>query len=68
MRLRGLGLGRVGMEKLKNSHKRGIVRKFRIRGGVVRKFRTRHYSPALCKFEARSNGENFWLLRVENVG
>ena len=36
MRLRGLELGRVGMEKLKNSHK----------GGVVRKFRTRHYSPA----------------------
>ena len=58
MRLRGLGLGRIGMEKLKNSHK----------GGVVRKFRTRHYSPALCKIEARSNGENFWLLRVGNAG
>ena len=36
MRLRGLGLGRIGMEKLKNSNK----------GGVVRKFRTRHYSFA----------------------
>ena len=69
------------MEKLKNSHKGGVVRKFRTRGGVVRIwhntrttqgvvriFRTRHYSPALCKFETRSNGENFWLLRVGNAG
>ena len=39
-RLKGLGLGRVGMEKLKNSHKGGVVRKFRTRGGVVRIFRT----------------------------
>ena len=36
MRLRGLELGRVGMEKLKNSHKGGVVRKFRTREGVVR--------------------------------
>ena len=36
MRLRGLGLGRVGMKKLKNSHKGGVVRKFRTREGVVR--------------------------------
>ena len=41
MRLRGLGLGRVGMKKLKNSHKGRVVRKFRTRGCVVRKFRTR---------------------------
>ena len=27
MRLRGLGLGRVGMEKLKNSHKGGCCAK-----------------------------------------
>ena len=36
MRLRGLGLGRVGIEKLKNSHKGGVVQKFRTREGVVR--------------------------------
>ena len=56
------------MEKLKNSHKGGVVQKFRTREGVVRKFRTRHYSPALCKIEASSNGEIFWLLRVRNAG
>ena len=28
MRLRGLGLGRVGMEKLKNSHKGGMLCEF----------------------------------------
>ena len=36
MRLRGLGLGRLGMEKLKNSHKGGVVQKFHTREGVVR--------------------------------
>ena len=36
MRLKGLGLGRVGMKKLKNSHKGRVVRKFRTRGCVVR--------------------------------
>ena len=55
MRLRGLGLGRVGMEKLKNSHKGGccanfaqgnVLCEFCTRQCVVRKFRTRHYSPA----------------------
>ena len=35
-RLRGLELDRVGMEKLKNSHKGGVVRKFHTREGVVR--------------------------------
>ena len=35
-RLKGLGLGRVGMKKLKNSHKGRVVRKFRTRGCVVR--------------------------------
>ena len=39
-RLKGLGLGRVGMKKLKNLHKGRVVRKFRIRECVVRKFRT----------------------------
>ena len=35
-RLKGLGLGRVGMKKLKNSHKGRVVRKFRTReGGCV---------------------------------
>ena len=54
MRLRGLGLGRVGMEKLKNSHKGGCCANFaqgkggvRIshKGNVLREFRTMHYSP-----------------------
>ena len=35
MRLRGFGLGSVGMEKLKISHKGGVVRKFRTKEGVV---------------------------------
>ena len=49
-RLKGLGLGRVGMEKLKNSHKGGVVRKFRTRGGVVRIFRTSTIHPPFCNF------------------
>ena len=56
------------MEKLKNSHKVGVVRKFRTRGGVVRKFRTSTIHSPLGNFEARSNGDNFWLLRVGNTG
>ena len=32
MRLRGLGLGRVGMEKLKNSHKGGCYAKISHKG------------------------------------
>ena len=49
-RLKGLGLGRVGMKKLKNFHKGRVMRKFRTRegvmrishkGGVMRKFRIR---------------------------
>ena len=67
---RGVKIGDFWLKqgKLKNSHKGRVVRKFRTRGCVVRKFRTRHYSPTLCKIEARSNGENFLLLRVGNVG
>ena len=61
MRLRGLGLGRLGMKKLKNSHKGGVVRKFRTREGVVRKFRTRHYSPAQMQNWILSNGHNFFV-------
>ena len=67
-RLKGLGLGRVGMEKLKNSHKVGVMRKFRTRGGVMRKFRTSTIHPPFYNFEARSNGEIFWLLKVGNAG
>ena len=50
MRLRGLGLGKVGMEKLKFSHKggRGGVRVSHTQGGV-RNFRTGYYSPARLK-------------------
>ena len=86
-RLKGLGLGRVGMKKLKNFHKGRVMRKFRTRGvlcenfasggmlcefrithGVMRKFRTCTIHTPFCNFEAHSNGENFWLLRVGNAG
>ena len=40
-RLKGVGLGRVGMKKLKNFHKGKVMRKFSTRGGVMRKFRIR---------------------------
>ena len=60
-RLKGLGLGRVGMKKLKNLHKGRVVRKFRIRECVVRKFRTRHYSPAQMQNWILSNGHNFFV-------
>ena len=65
------------MEKLKICTRGGVVRIFRTRGvlcefhttlGVVRKFRTSTIHPPFCNFEARSNGENFWLLRVGNAG
>ena len=56
------------MEKLKNSHKVGVMQKFRTMGGVMRKFRTSTIHPPSRSFEACSNGENFWLLRVGNVG
>ena len=78
MRLRGLGLGRVGMEKLKNSHKGGCCANFaqgkggvRIshKGNVLREFRTMHYSPVQMRiFVVLSNGKNSWCLRVGNVG
>ena len=62
MSLRGLGLGRVGMEKLKNSHKGGCCTKIShkgmccanfAQGNVLCEVRTRHYSPAqMRKFVA----------------
>ena len=74
MRLRGLGLGRVGMKKLKNSHKGGWCANF-VQGDVLCenfapedvlcKFRTRHYSPAQMRiFVVLSNRKNSWFLRV----
>ena len=38
MRLRGLGLGRVGMEKLKNSHKGGCCAKISHKTLFTRRF------------------------------
>ena len=53
MRLRGLGLGRGGMKKLKNLHKGGVVR-------VLCKFRTTQYVVrVLC--------ENFAFLRFSKT-
>ena len=78
MRLRGLGLGRVGMKKLKNSHKGGWCANFAHRKGGVRilhkgnvlcEFHTMHYSPAQMRiFVVLSNGKNSWFLKVGNVG
>ena len=59
MRLRGLGLGRVGVKNPKNSHK----------GVEWCEFRTMHYSLVQdAKFVILSNGKNFWFLRVGNAG
>ena len=63
MRLRGLGLGRVGMEKVKNSHKGRVVRKFRRRGCVVRNFRTREgVVRVLCE-----NLSFLWFSKTESI-
>ena len=43
-----MGLGRVGMEKLKNSHKGGVVRKFRTTGGVVRIWHNTRITEVMC--------------------
>ena len=76
-RLKGLGLGRLGMKKLKNSHKGRVVRKFRTREGVVRKFRTRgcvvrisHKAMCCAKFAQDTihppKCENLWLSNGKN--
>ena len=58
MRRRGLGLGKVGMEKLRFlhggwcarfSHRRGGACEFRTPQGGVRNFRTGYYSPVRLK-------------------
>ena len=63
-----MGLGRVGMKKLKNLHKGRVVRKFRTTGVlcefrttqyVVQKFSITHYSPAQMRNWILSNGHNF---------
>ena len=62
-RLKGLGLGRVGMEKVKNSHKGRVVRKFRRRGCVVRNFRTREgVVRVLCE-----NLSFLWFSKTESM-
>ena len=49
MRRRGLGLGKVGMEKLRFLHG-GVVCKIFAQGrGGVRNFRTGYYSPVRLK-------------------
>ena len=52
MRLRGLGLGRVGMKKLKNSHKGRVVR-ISHKGRVLCEFLTR---KGCCANFAQGNG------------
>ena len=47
MRLRGLGLGRVGMEKLKNSHKGGCCAKILHKGMCCANFAQ---ANVLCEF------------------
>ena len=60
------------MEKLKNSHKGGMLCEFGTtlaQHKVLCEFFTQGtIHPPFCKFEARSNGEIFWLLRVGNAG
>ena len=78
MRLRGLGLGRVGMEKLKNSHKGGCCAKILHKGGCCANFTQGNVlcenfaqgtiHPPKCKIVVLSNGKNSWFLRVGNAG
>ena len=58
MRLRGLGLGRVGMEKLKNSHK----------GMCCANFAQDTIHPPKCEIVVLSNGKDSWFLRMGNAG
>ena len=68
MRLRGLGLGRVGVKNPKNSHKGVGWCEFRTSGVVLCEFRTMHYSLVQdAKFVVLSNGKNLWVLRVGNA-
>ena len=61
MRLRGLGLGKVGMEKLKFSHKGG--------GGGGAKFSHRVlFTRAFEEFGLDGDGKNLWPLRAGKAG
>ena len=52
----GIGEGRDGeTEKFAQG---GVLCEFFAQGTI---------HPPFCKFETRSNGENFWLLRVGNA-
>ena len=50
MRLRGLGLGRVGMEKLKNSHKGGCCAKISHKGMCCANFSQGTIHPPKYEF------------------
>ena len=70
-RLKGLGLGRVGMKKLKNSHKGRVVRKFRTPQGGVRNFRTgengvRNFRIPVILQDREHGFENFSLITMES--
>ena len=69
MRLKGLGLGRVGV-KIPKIRTRGVGWcKFYTSGVVLCEFRTMHYSLVQnAKFVGLSNGKNFGFLRVGNAG
>ena len=78
MKLRGLGLERLGMEKLKNSHKGGCCAKISHKGGCYANFAQGNVlcenfaqgtiHPPKCKIVVLSNGKNSWFLRVGNAG
>ena len=68
MRLRGLGLGRVGMEKLKNLHRGGCCAKISHKGECCANFAQGTIHPPKCKIVVLSNGKNSWFLRVGNAG
>ena len=70
-RLKGLGLGRVGMKKLKNSHK-GVscecCASFAQHNMLCENFAQGTIHRPKCKIAVLSNGKNSWFLRVGNAG
>ena len=72
----GIGEGRdeeiekfsQGKGYAKISHKGGCYAKISHKGGCYAKFSYNTIHSPFCNFEARSNGENFWILRVGNAG
>ena len=69
MRLRdlGLGLGRVGMKNLKNSHKGMCCARILHKGMCYANFAQGTIHPPKCEIVVLSNGKDSWFLRVGNA-